>query len=137
MGISHQRTWKKHGCCLWRARNSSTIGGTVCGEAEQQNYGPQEHEANSSCSLAGGSRRQWRDTAQSRSILGNLWNEESSWCRYVEKMDIASYMVTGPPSSRGQHGYEKSSAIWRQRHMRTAKFWVRLDRPPEKVEGPE
>ena len=68
---------------------------------------------------------------------GNLWKEESSRCRYVEKMDIASCMVTGPPSSGGQHGYKKSSASWRQKHMWTAKFRDPLVKPPEKGEGPD
>ena len=33
MVISHQQTWKRHGWRLWRAQNSSTTCGTVCGEA--------------------------------------------------------------------------------------------------------
>ena len=41
-GIRHQRTWKKHGWRLWQARNLSTIGGTVCGQAERHSHGPQE-----------------------------------------------------------------------------------------------
>ena len=68
-------------------------------------------------------------------MLGNLWKEESSLYRYVEKMDIALCTVIGPPSNGGRPGYEKSSASWRQRHRPTAKFWDRLDRPPERGGG--
>ena len=105
MGISHRRTWKKHGWRSWRAHNSSTTRGTISREAERHMYGPQERKTKSSCLLVDGSHRQWRGTTQSRSMLGNLWTEGNNRCRYVEKMDIALCMEIGPQSSGGRHGY--------------------------------
>ena len=56
--------------------------------------------------------------------------------RYVGRMGIASCMETGPQSSGGRHGYQRSSGNWQPRHGRMATFRDRLDRPPEKGEGP-
>ena len=52
-------------------------------------------------------------------------------------MGIALCMEIAPQNSGGQHGCEKSSTNWQQRHKRMAKFWDRLDRPPEKAGGPD
>ena len=54
MGMCNQRTWKKHGWRSWQAQNSSTTGGTICGEAERHSYGPQGHKSKSSFLLADG-----------------------------------------------------------------------------------
>ena len=135
MGVSYRRTWKRYGWRSWQAQSLSTTNGTACLEAERRTCGPQEHETKSSCSWADGSRRRWRGTTQSPSMLVNLWSEESSRCQYVGRMGTASCMEAGPPNSGGQRGCEKSSANWQQRHKRMAKFWDRLDTPPEKGEG--
>ena len=114
---------------LQMALSAESRGDTVVGVGRTQ--------SNSSCSQVGGNHRQRHGITQNQSMHGSSWRGESSRCRYVEKMGIASCMGTGPPSSSGQHGCEKSLENWRRRHGQMAMFWDRLDRPPAKGEGPD
>ena len=137
IATGHPRIWKKRGSHSWQDRSSNTIGGTVCGEEGQHSCGRRVGAIKLSCSQVGGNHRQWRGITQNRSMHGSSWRGESSRCLYVEKMGIASCMGTGPPSSGGQHGCEKSSENWRRRHGQMAMLWDRLDGPPAKGEGPD
>ena len=71
---------------------------------------------------------------EAKACLEVYRERRAALCCYVEKMGVALCTVTGPPSSGGWPGYERSFARWRQRHRPMAKFWEQLDRPLKRGE---
>ena len=112
MATNHPQIWKKHGSHSWQGPSSNATGGTVCGEERRHSYGRRAHAIKLSCSQAGGNHRQWHGITRNQSMHGSSWRVESSRCRYVEKVDIASCTGTSLPNSGGQHGCAKSSESW-------------------------